>query len=467
MRASVHSASDPSPPESSAVTPAAGDAPPVSELSGWGLYPVVPGHELCSEDLERITREAHLSRGLGRSYGDSSLPAAENDLVAGTPLADRLLAFDPTSGVVRVEAGLPLFKLNRLFLPRGWFTPVTPGTHYVTLGGMVAADVHGKNHHRDGCFGEHVIALKMRVADGRVLECSDDNEPELLRATLGGMGLTGHVLEVEFRMHRIASPWIWQESEQTPNFDATLERLAEAGQSWPMTVCWADFLARGPKAGRGLLMKGRWAEPSEAPAKLPRFRHAPALPFLLPSWLLQTWMLKVGNQLYYRKHGARTRTGIVHPETFFYPLDVVRNWNRLYGKRGFTQYQCVLPEPHKRERHRRFLELLQSRGAEVFLCVIKDCGAEGKGMLSFPKPGVSYALDMPIGPRMQALVDTLNEYVIAEGGRVYLAKDAFTRAEHFRAMEPRLDAWNRVRRQWDPHGRLRSAQSVRVLGDHA
>jgi len=467
MRASVRSASHPSPVESSAAAPAADNTPPVSELSGWGLYPVVRGHVLCSENLERITRGAHLSRGLGRSYGDSSLPAAENDLVAGSHLADRLVAFDPTTGVLRAEAGFPLFKLNRLFLPRGWFTPVTPGTHYVTLGGMVAADVHGKNHHRDGCFGEHVTALKMRVADGRVLECSDDNEPELLRATLGGMGLTGHILEVEFRMHRIASPWIWQESEQTPNFDATLERLAEAGRSWPSTVCWADFLAHGPKAGRGLLMKGRWADPSEAPAKLPRFRGAPALPFVLPSWLLRAWMVKIGNELNYRKHGARTRAGIVHPETYFYPLDVVRNWNRLYGKRGFTQYQCVLPEPEKRERHRRFLQLLQSREAEVFLCVIKDCGPEGKGMLSFPKPGVSYALDMPIGARTQALVDALNEYVIAEGGRVYLAKDAFTRAEHFRAMEPRLDAWNRVRRRWDPDGQLRSAQSVRLFGDHA
>jgi len=399
---------------------------PAVELSGWGLYPVVRGHQVCGEDLELITREARLSRGLGRSYGDSSLPAAEADLVAGSPLADRLVAFDPATGIVRAEAGFPLFKLNRLFLPRGWFTSVTPGTHYVTLGGMVAADVHGKNHHVDGCFGEHVTALKMRVADGRVLECSDDNEPELLRATLGGMGLTGHILEVEFRMRRIASPWIWQESEQTPDFDA-----------------------------------------AEAPGALPRFRSAPALPFLLPSWLLQPWMVRIGNELNYRKHGARIRTGIVHPETYFYPLDVVRQWNRLYGKRGFTQYQCVLPEPQQRARHRGFLDLLQARGAEVFLCVIKDCGPEGKGMLSFPRPGVSYALDIPIGARTQSLVDALNEYVIAEGGRIYLAKDAFTRAEHFRAMEPRLEAWNEVRRRWDPQGRLRSAQSVRLLGDQA
>jgi len=440
----------------------AADSPPVT-LSGWGRHPVVTGRQTLSEDLERITRGAVLTRGLGRSYGDSSLPASERDRVAGSVLADRLLSFDPDSGVVRAEAGCPLWRLNRVFLPRGFFTPVTPGTHYVTLGGMVAADVHGKSHHVDGCFGEHVTRLKMRVADGRIFECSDDIERDLFRATLGGMGLTGHILEVAFRLRRIPSPWIWQQSERTPDFDATIERLRAGSRQWPMTVCWADFLTRGAGAGRGLVMVGRWAEPGEAPATPPRLRHALSVPSIVPSWGLQSW--KVFNQLNYIRHGARVRTGIFHPETFFYPLDVVRNWNRLYGRRGFTQYQAVLPTGGDDSRHRRFLARLHELNAPVFLCVIKDCGAEGKGMLSFPKPGVSYALDLPITADTQALVDALNEFVIAEGGRIYLAKDAFTRAEHFRAMEPRLDGWTQVRRQWDPQGRLRSAQSVRVFGD--
>jgi FAD/FMN-containing dehydrogenase len=442
----------------------AGELPLVT-LSGWGRYPVVSGREAVSEDLERITRGAVLTRGLGRSYGDSSLPPPGQHRVANSVLADRLLSFDPDTGIVRAEAGCPLWRLNRVFLPRGWFTPVTPGTHYVTLGGMVAADVHGKSHHRDGCFGEHVTRLKMRVADGRILECSDEVERDLFRATLGGMGLTGHILEVEFHLRRIPSPWIWQESEQAPDFEATLERLREGSALWPMTVCWADFLVRGPKAGRGIVMKGRWAEPGEAPQKPPRFHCPLAVPFTLPNWSLQQWMVQAFNGLNYLKHGARARRGIVHPETFFYPLDVVRDWNRVYGRRGFTQYQCVLPASGDFARHRPFLERLQALDAPVFLCVIKDCGPEGKGMLSFPKPGVSYALDLPIGPQTQAVLDALNEFVIGDGGRVYLTKDAFTRAEHFRAMEPRLDAFNRVRRQWDPHGTLRSAQSVRLLGD--
>jgi len=438
---------------------------PLTSLSGWGRHPVVAGREIVGEDLERITHRAILTRGLGRSYGDSSLPPAGGHRVAGSPLADRILAFDSETGVVRAEAGFPLWRLNRIFLPRGWFTPVTPGTHYVTLGGMVAADVHGKSHHIEGSFGEHVIALKMRVADGRVLECSDVHEPELFRATLGGMGLTGHILEVECRIKRIPSPWIWQESERLPDFDSVLDHL-QAANTWPYTVCWADFLGSGPTLGRGILMKGRWAEPTEAPHKAPRFRRAPSIPPVFPNWFLQPWMVRTFNWLNYMKHGARTRTGIVHPETFFYPLDVVRNWNRLYGKRGFTQYQCVLPGSDDHAPHHRLLQTLRAHRAAVFLCVIKDCGAAGKGMISFPRPGISYALDIPIDDSIQTLVDALNEVVIAEGGRVYLAKDAFTRAEHFRAMDPRIEAWSAVRRAWDPHGTLRSAQSVRVFGDH-
>ena len=440
--------------------------PALSELSGWGMYPRVQGRQRLSENLERITEGASLTRGLGRSYGDASLPASATAPLANSTLADRVLAFDLERGLVRAEAGVPLMRLNRLSLPRGWFTPVTPGTHWVTLGGMVAADVHGKNHHVAGTFGEHVRALRLRVADGRVLECSDEHERELFRATLGGMGLTGHVLEVTFQMERVASPWIWQESEQVPNFETALERLAEAGRDWPYTVCWNDLLADGPRLGRGLLMTSRWAEPGEAPSKTPPWRGAPAFPFLLPSWTLQPWMLRLGNFLYFSQHGARVRRGIVHPETCFYPLDVVREWNRVYGRRGFTQYQAVLPGPHGHPRHRRLIDTLRAHGGAVFLCVIKDCGPEGRGLLSFPRPGVSYALDLAIGPQTQALVDALNELVLAEGGRIYLAKDALTRPEHFRAMErERLPAFEAVRRQWDPDRRLKSALSVRLFGD--
>lgn len=437
-------------------------------FSGWGRYPVVEGLEIKTEDLAAATEHASLCRGLGRSYGDSSLPADDRHAVVDTTPADRILAFDTESGILRAEAGLSLLELNRLLLRRGWFTPVSPGTQFVTLGGMVASDVHGKNHHVDGCFGEHVTRVKLRVADGRILECSDRQEPELFRATIGGMGLTGHILEVEFRMRRIPSPWILGESERMPNLDAMVAGLKEAAGAWPMTVGWVDCIARGSKLGRGILMKGRWANPDEAPKKPPKFKRHFRIPFQFPGFMLCRPSMKAFNLLYYHKHFKRIHRGIEHPETFFYPLDSLDDWNLIYGKRGFTQYQCVLPHAEDNGPARRFLNLFTSAGGMGFLCVIKDCGAEGKGMLSFPRPGISIAIDFPLHPRKsQPLVDRLNELMIAEGGRIYLTKDALTRAEHFRAMEPRLEAFNAVRRRWDPDGKLRSAQSVRLLGDAA
>jgi decaprenylphospho-beta-D-ribofuranose 2-oxidase len=433
-------------------------------LEGWGRVPV-PGREVRSEDLEALTRDAVLCRGLGRSYGDSSLPPPSHPVVAGASLADRILAFDPATGVLRAEAGFSLREMNRIFIPRGFFTPVTPGTEIVTLGGMVAADVHGKNHHRAGCFGCHVRALRMRVADGRIFECSPTVEPDLFRATIGGMGLTGHILEIEFALIRIPSPWIVMETERMADIDEFIAGLKAAGPEWPYTVGWIDCLSRGKALGRGILMRGRFAEPGEAPLRPPRPLRKLAVPFVFPSWVVGPWSVRLFNTLWYHRHVPRVKRSLASPEWFFYPLDFIAHWNRMYGPRGFTQYQCVVPDSAGHGSARRFLELLTSRGGASFLCVIKDCGPEGKGLLSFPLAGISIALDIPIDDRTQSLVDALNELVIAEGGRIYLAKDALTRPEHFRRMEPRLDEWSRIRRHWDPAGRLRSAQSVRVLGD--
>ncbi len=220
-----------------------------SKLTGWGRFPVVEGLVFRSESLAATTERAALSRGLGRSYGDSSLPARADFPVADTTLADRLLSFDPVTGLLRAEAGVSLLDLNRVFLRCGWFVPVSPGTQFVTVGGMVASDVHGKNHHVDGCFGQHVGSIKLRVADGRIIECSETSEPELFRATLGGMGLTGHILEVEFPMRPIPSPWIWGESQRIDDLDRMVAGLKEAAREWPMTVGWVDCLARGPAWG--------------------------------------------------------------------------------------------------------------------------------------------------------------------------------------------------------------------------
>jgi FAD/FMN-containing dehydrogenase len=442
-------------------------------LCGWGRLPV-PGREIRTEDLVGATAGAVLTRGLGRSYGDSSLPPPDCREVVASPRADRILAFDPATGRLWAEAGLSLGVINRLFLPRGWFTPVSPGTQYVTLGGMVAADVHGKNHHVDGTVGRHVERLKMRLAPrggdpaGEIVVCSRRERPELFATTLGGMGLTGHILEVELVLGRVPSPWIYQESERFADLGGLLAALEEASRGWPFTVAWIDALKRGRGMGRGILIRGRWAEPPEAPAEPPAPKRRLTFPVDLPGWVLSRPAVAAFNTLYYHRHPRRMRRGVVHPESFFYPLDAIRDWNRLYGRRGFTQYQCVLPKPGAAERARRFLELLTGLGelgAASFLCVLKDCGEEGEGLLSFPRPGVSLALDIPLRERTQELVDRLNERLIDEGGRIYLAKDALTRPEHFRAMEPRLPAFEAVRQSYDPEGRIRSAQSVRLLGD--
>jgi FAD/FMN-containing dehydrogenase len=433
-------------------------------LSGWGRFPTVPGVEHSSERLDHVTRDVPLTRGLGRAYGDAALPAAGDLRVAGSSRADRILAFDLGSGELTAEAGLTLDELYRVFLPRGFFTPVSPGTRFVTLGGMVASDVHGKNHHVAGTFGRHVRSLKIRVADGRIVSCSRTQHVELFRATLGGMGLTGHILEVTVALARVPSPWIVSETERIPDIGAFVGALKDASREWPMTAGWIDCLSRGRALGRGILFRGRWAEAHEAPAGFPHLGSSIRVPFTMPDRVLDPFVVKTFNAVNYRTHGGRTTRRVVHPKKFFYPLDAISRWNLLYGQRGFAQYQCVLPDTAGHGAASRFLDLLTVRGGASFLCVIKDCGAQGEGLLSFPMPGISIALDIPMRAGTQSLVDALNELVIREGGRIYLAKDALTRPEHFRGMEPRLDEFLGVRRQWDPQGRIRSAQSVRVFG---
>ncbi|MFI5301783.1 MAG: FAD-binding oxidoreductase [Polyangiales bacterium] len=440
-------------------------APPAM-LEGWGRQRA-PGRELLGENLPALTRGAVLSRGLGRSYGDSSLPASAEDKVVGTRMANRILAFDAETGVLRAEAGMSLVELNRLFMPRGWFSPVTPGTKYVTLGGMVASDVHGKNHHVEGCFGQHVRSLKMRLADDSIVDCGPDLEPDLFWATVGGMGLLGHILEVEVGLHRIPTPWIVMESERMGDIDEFLAGLGRAAPKFPMTMGWIDCLSGGASLGRGILMAGRWATVEESGGKPLANKPQITLPFDLPNWAINAFTTGLFNTAYYWKHVSKQSKGVVGPEPFFYPLDAILEWNGVYGSRGFTQYQCVLPRAAGRKAVRDFMELLTKLGGASPLCVIKDCGPQGKGLLSFPLEGTSIAVDMAVSPGIQAIVDKLNEFVIATGGRVYLTKDRFTRADHYRAMEPRLEAFLAAREKWDPKRRLRSAQSVRLLGDKA
>lgn len=432
------------------------------ELEGWGRHPRIAAVVRDADDLRAASRDAVLSRGLGRAYSDAALPPeGSRRAVVLTPRADRILAFDETTGVLRAEAGLSLSTLRNLFLPRGFFTPVSTGTRHVTLGGMVASDVHGKNHHVAGCFGRHVRALLIRTGDGRVLEATPTEHADLFHAAQGGMGLLGHVLEVEVTLERLPSPWIYEESERFGSLSAVTDALRDASATWPMTVAWVDTSATGGKAGRGIVQRGRWATPDEAPKKPPRIKGAIALPLGLPSGLVGPTTIGLMNALWYARHGARARKHIVHPETFYWPLDGIGAWNLAYGRRGFTQYQCVLPSAAL---YTELLAIFRKGGGSSFVTVFKDCGDEGKGPLSFPKKGTTIALDIPLHRTeiVRKLCHELNAFVIANGGRIYLAKDAFTTAQDFAKMYPRLPEFLEVRKKYDPEGRIDSAQARRV-----
>lgn len=452
--------------------------PPRESISGWGRHPVRSGRVASGERLAvPAGDQLVIGRGLGRAYGDAALPARPDALVVATPRADRILDWNPVSGQLTCEAGLSLAEILRLFVPRGWFPPVTPGTKFVTVGGCVAADVHGKNHHRDGSFGHYVDRLRLRVADGSEVECGPDLERELFLATVGGMGLTGLIVEVTLRLRPIESPWMIVETEPVADLDAMLASLKASGRDWPYTVGWIDCLARGREVGRGILIRGRHARASESGRKPARPRRVVPVPIDAPEWLLNPAFMRAFNQLYYRMHGGRahgrakagaTRARRQSFEQFFYPLDAVLDWNRMYGRRGFLQYQCALPTASGPRAVQALLERLAAAGAASFLAVIKDCGPGSDAYLSFPIEGTTLALDLPYrGPETEALVHELDALVIEAGGRVYLAKDAVTRAEDFARMMPRLAKWRAVRDKWDPARRFRSALSVRVLGDPA
>jgi decaprenylphospho-beta-D-ribofuranose 2-oxidase len=439
----------------------------MSQLMGWGRYPVVEAPVVAGEDLARAGRGAILARGLGRAYGDAAVPP----LGAGRPvlvstMADRVLAFDPVSGRLRAEAGLSLHTLARLYLPRGYFTPVSPGTQFVTLGGMVASDIHGKNHHSQGTFGAHVTEVRLLCGDGEVRVASRTENPELFAATLGGMGLTGVILEVEVTLARPPTTRLFEEVQRHGSLHDVFHALRAASAAWPMTVAWIDTTARGAARGRGIVMAGRWAQPSEVPAgePTPLWPGGIPVPDVFPSGVMNRASITALNTAWYAKAPSRTLQHVVAPHTFFWQLDLATEWNRGYGRRGFLQYQCVMPSDLGI--YERFLDRFQAMGGASFVTVFKDCGAEGEGLLSFPKPGTTVAVDVPLRDPEWArgFVRELNAYVLDHGGRVYLAKDAFTTRDELLRMYPRAPQFDEVRRRYDPRGRLQSAQSVRVFG---
>lgn len=445
-------------------------------LSGWGRYP----RATCS--VVRPERYADflpdqgslIARGLGRSYGDAALNTDGH--VVATERLHRILSFDPETGILEAEAGVTLDELFTLFVPRGWFLPVTPGTRFVTLGGAAAADVHGKNHHHDGSFGDHVLELEVIRADGQRVRCSPRVESPLFWATIGGMGLTGLIGTVTLRLRRIASAYMTVQHRRAPDVEAAFRMLDDPACDDEYSVAWIDCLARGAGLGRSIVMTGHHAPVEELPPALraspltPPPRRARSIPVDFPGWVLNPLAIGWFNRFYYSWQGRRTSPFLSDYRSYFHPLDGIGGWNRMYGKRGFVQYQCVLPEPGALIGMTAILERLAGSRRASFLAVLKRFGAGNPGYLSFPIAGYTLALDLPLTrpDELFALLAQLDGIVQRAGGRVYLAKDACLSPAMFRAMYPRFDEWSAVKAQVDPHHRFRSLLSERLaIGEAA
>ncbi|KQW53276.1 decaprenylphosphoryl-beta-D-ribose oxidase [Nocardioides sp. Root1257] len=439
-------------------------------LSGWGRTAPTAGRvrrnagpDAVADLLRGAGPRGLIARGLGRSYGD----AAQN---AGGVVLDPLPAVidEPAAdGSVRVSAGTSLHDLMRFLLPRGRFVPVTPGTRYVTVGGAIGCDVHGKSHHVTGSFGDQVVSLDLVLPDGTARTVGPDRDPELYWATVGGMGLTGVIVSAVLRTIPVETGYLDVTTQRLSDLDAVLAEMAGSDDDFTYSVAWIDTEARGGALGRSVLSRGEHAtrEQLSGPAAVqPLAVPAPprlAVPFAPPFGLVTRSTVRVFNEAWFRK-APRFREGEIQSiSAFFHPLDGVAHWNRLYGPHGFLQYQFVVPED-RADVVRRILEQVSGDRHTTFLAVLKRFGPGGSGWLSFPSAGWTLAVDAPAGPGLIGLLDRLDEQVAAAGGRIYLAKDARVRPELMTTMYPRLPEFRELRERLDPDRRLQSDLSRRL-----
>ncbi len=417
-------------------------------FESWGRYPqlhadLVPLHWASDFPLHHAPAAPQLPVGLGRSYGDVCL--LENGTLLHTPGMDRLLHFDSATGMLRCEAGVSLRQILDFAVPRGFFLPVTPGTKYVTVGGAIANDIHGKNHHVAGTFGRHVLRFELVRSDGTRFVCSPIENPEWFAATIGGMGLTGLITWVEIHLRPIVSRKIDYLGDQFHGIDEFFA-LSQAATA-EYTVAWIDCVSTGRNFARGIFMQG---DHSQTPGPLTQSKE-PRLtfPFDLPEFALNRFSMAAFNSLYFHKQLGKQKVGPVDYEPFFYPLDAVHHWNRMYGRHGLLQFQNVLPHESGREGMLEILKAITQSGLASFLAVIKFFGdVPSVGMMSFPTPGVMLALDFPIRRDVTfELVDRLARITLDYGGRMYSAKDARMTPEQFQAFYPQ---WREFARFVDP-----------------
>ena len=438
------------------------------KLSGWGQYPLIEAltHKPRSIDAlrELVLHEPSLiARGNGRAYGDSAI---NTSATVEMYHLNRMLAFDSASGQLIAEAGVLLGDIIAAFLPRGWFPMVAPGTKFVTLGGAIAADVHGKNHHKDGSFRACVDWIDVMGPDGEIYRCSRQDDATLFDYTLGGMGLTGIILRASIRLRRVETAWIRQTTIVAPNLKSAMTAF-EAAQDATYSVAWIDCLGTGDNLGRSLVMLGEHATSSDLlpeQARMPfqiKPRRKINFPVYFPAFMLNRLTVRIFNAFYYRAGIRKAGEQLVDWDSYFYPLDAIHGWNRIYGGNGFTQFQCVLPLDRSEDGLKALLPTIAKDGSGAFLAVLKRLGKQDSAF-SFPMEGYTLAMDFPITTKTLKLLERLDRITIDYGGRFYLAKDSRMSASTLSASDPRVADFQAYRKAQGLTGQFRSAQSERL-----
>lgn len=436
------------------------------QIANWGNFPAVQSDERSfafDEQLQQVVASdtSFIARGNGRCYGDASLA----DVTVSTLKYDKILSFDTQNGILECQSGITLDQVLEVIVPKGWFLPVTPGTKFITIGGAIASDVHGKNHHVDGCFSHHVHEMDVLLANGETIRCTPSLHTDLFEATCGGMGLTGVITRVKFGLKKIETSYIKQKQVKAANLDEVLQ-LFEQYKDYTYSVAWIDCLQKGKDFGRSILILGEHAtvndlpeEQKKDPLKLPRKKQI-NFPINLPWWVLNTFTVKAFNFLYYAKNTRKEINNVVSYEPFFYPLDAILHWNRGYGSKGFVQYQFVVPM-HARQGLVEIMQKISDAGMGSFLAVLKVFGKQDS-LISFPAEGYTLALDFPVRKGLMEFLDQLDEIVLKYGGRLYMSKDARMKPGMLEAGYPRLQHFKDIIRKYNPNYKFRSIQSDRL-----
>lgn len=430
-------------------------------LSGWGKYPVIKSNLFSPNTINSLINYLSsednfygIARGMGRSYGDSSL--SSNSIC--TNYLNHFISFDSLNGILTCFAGVSLSDIIDSFVPKGWFLPVTPGTKFVTVGGAIASDVHGKNHHWAGSFSDYVISFRLALHSGEIVNCSRSEHPDLFYATCGGMGLTGIITDATFELKPISSAFIDETTIKADNLEEILTLFDEHSQ-YTYSVAWIDCLSTGKKLGRSFLILG---EHSQDKGLSLSHNLTFSIPFDMPDILLNRYTVNAFNTLYYNRFQNKKLKRTVHLDQFFYPLDGILEWNRLYGKKGFTQYQFVVPKSVGYHGLSSILNQIAKSKRGSFLAVLKTFGKGNANFLSFPIEGYTLALDLKIDKGLFALLSKIDDIVTEYGGRIYLTKDVRMSEETFKAGYPQWKAFYAVRKKYHAHKAFASLQSNRL-----